>query len=569
MPQLKWSRSSRSASLLVCQVALMALPCVAFAQRGDGPGRSGNAAKSGPALSAPVGVESPQYLGMRRCALCHNQSAMPDPEVSREFCLMNESGVFRRDDKHVRAYELMVVPGGLGEQMGKKLDIDVRKAKECLSCHSGASAAAELPPPSYESGVTCESCHGASSRWDQPHSEPAWRKRTAAEKEALGMVDVRDPVRRAKVCYSCHIGNTEEGKVVTHEMYAAGHPPLPGIEIETFVSAMPAHWRLLPEKGNFQYRDEYLQSGGRAASSGSRENLPRTQAVLVGGIVALRESLRLLATQARTEDRPELAAFDCQSCHHELRSPAWRQNRPLLGRPGRPRPPEWPAVIASVSLNQLVVDKAALDPKENAFEAPMKRLHLALDSRPFGGLEMSAIINDAPDGLAYWLDQQARQLANSPIDETAARKVLQQLYASGSTGSHDFHSARQIAWAIRTIESELQSLPYPTFTPRGEASLTERVRRENDDARILSEWRRDHLEPATNEVRRLWDPVSTSLKLELPSGTKKSVVEFMSPSLSAISDYDPEKFRNLLKQVAKESDKVGPSAQRLTTPARR
>ena len=62
------------------------------------------------------------------------------------------------------------------------------------------------------------------------------------------MIDVRNPVRRAEQCFSCHIGNVEEGKLVTHAMYAAGHPPLPSIEIESFAKQMPRHWRYLDEK---------------------------------------------------------------------------------------------------------------------------------------------------------------------------------------------------------------------------------------------------------------------------------------------------------------------------------
>ena len=43
---------------------------------------------------------------------------------------------------------------------------------------------------------------------------------------------------RAKLCSACHVGNVEDGKLVTHEMYAAGHPPLPGIEIVAFCDAL-------------------------------------------------------------------------------------------------------------------------------------------------------------------------------------------------------------------------------------------------------------------------------------------------------------------------------------------
>ena len=64
------------------------------------------------------------------------------------------------------------------------------------------------------------------------------------------MTDLWDPVTRGKKCVSCHIGNPdpEEEKVVTHAMYAAGHPPLPGIEVATFSDAQPRHWQYLREK---------------------------------------------------------------------------------------------------------------------------------------------------------------------------------------------------------------------------------------------------------------------------------------------------------------------------------
>ena len=62
------------------------------------------------------------------------------------------------------------------------------------------------------------------------------------------MTDLWDPVRRAETCASCHVGNHDEGKVVTHAMYAAGHPPLPGFETATFGDLEPRHWQYLSEK---------------------------------------------------------------------------------------------------------------------------------------------------------------------------------------------------------------------------------------------------------------------------------------------------------------------------------
>ena len=57
------------------------------------------------------------------------------------------------------------------------------------------------------------------------------------------MRNLRDPVVRGDVCSSCHIGSAAEGKVVTHAMYAAGHPPLPNFELATFSRNLPQHWR--------------------------------------------------------------------------------------------------------------------------------------------------------------------------------------------------------------------------------------------------------------------------------------------------------------------------------------
>ena len=62
------------------------------------------------------------------------------------------------------------------------------------------------------------------------------------------MTDLWDPIVRVRTCVSCHVGNVEQGKVLTHAMYAAGHPPLPGIEASTFAAAMPNHWKPLSQK---------------------------------------------------------------------------------------------------------------------------------------------------------------------------------------------------------------------------------------------------------------------------------------------------------------------------------
>ena len=89
-----------------------------------------------------------------------------------------------------------------------------------------------------------------------------------------GMTDLWDPARRAQLCASCHVGDVREGKVVTHAMYAAGHPPLPGLEVATFSEQMPRHWQYLSEKPPevqklLQYNPAQLEKSQLVAVSGA------------------------------------------------------------------------------------------------------------------------------------------------------------------------------------------------------------------------------------------------------------------------------------------------------------
>src|SRR5262249_6382040 len=144
------------------------------------------------------------------------------------------------------------------------------------------------------------------------------------QKEAEGgMTDMWNPAKRGRVCASCHVGNAEEGKVVTHAMYAAGHPPLPSFETATFGDAMPRHWKLLKEKPAAVQR--LLQY--------DPEELEQSHVVVGGAVAEFRQAMSMLAVQAKkcaeaaAESSLDLAQYDCYACHHELRAPGWRQKR--------------------------------------------------------------------------------------------------------------------------------------------------------------------------------------------------------------------------------------------------
>ena len=94
---------------------------------------------------------------------------------------------------------------------------------------------------SFQDGVNCEVCHGPLDI--TKHTEADWRLNDPDNKRKMGMADLRNPATRAELCLSCHVGNAEAGRVVTHPMYAAGHPPLPSVDIARFVKNIPQHWR--------------------------------------------------------------------------------------------------------------------------------------------------------------------------------------------------------------------------------------------------------------------------------------------------------------------------------------
>ncbi len=182
--------------------------------------------------------------------------------------------------------------------MGRLLAIEPETDASCLSCHAvnvDASQCAEGDPLKVqEKGVSCQACHGPASQWIDDHWHPnKWRKAlTREQKTAKGLVDLRDAVTRAEVCLSCHVGNAQQGKVVTHEMFAAGHPPISGFEIETFVRAMPRHWKPAsdqPPEIRKQYADQQ--------DPDKPEPMYSTRMLTIGGLVALRNYAGLMGAE--------------------------------------------------------------------------------------------------------------------------------------------------------------------------------------------------------------------------------------------------------------------------------
>jgi hypothetical protein len=199
----------------------------------------------GAAAQRPGRLPALPYNGADECKACHTQQTNVDQTGSLTFVTLTEYAIWKTLDKHAQAYAVLKTARSrrMGELLGNVKVTDPQTG--CLNCHAmnALKTNKEVETFTPEDGVSCGGCHGPSSKWFAEHSVPSWRKLSPQEKAEKGMVDLRDPAVRAELCMSCHVGNAAQGKVVTHAMFAAGHPPLPPFEVALFSKNMPQHWR--------------------------------------------------------------------------------------------------------------------------------------------------------------------------------------------------------------------------------------------------------------------------------------------------------------------------------------
>lgn len=442
-------------------------------------------------------ANEPTYQGAARCIDCHTQpSPLRQQDGASEWVLLTEAHTWLAADKHSQAYDVLTTD--YSKKMGERLGVaDVAKDQRCLSCHAGWRKGSFLPPD-LTLGVSCESCHGPSSLYDLPHSDAAWRTKSVAEKAELGMVDVRDPARRAEQCLACHLGNVAEGKLLTHAMYAAGHPPLPGFEPATFARAMPPHWRNLNEKGVTVRDNPQI----RKAMGGRKGDLPEVKSIVIGGVAALRESVRLdsewQAAAAESGDWPDFAQYDCSACHHELERPSWRQARPTTGsRPGELSAPFWPTVLAELAVRHVERHDAGL-------ARCLRRI-----------IEQQTVADGA---LGDALDELLRSLDGLTYDRAATVPILRDVYELGQRPYLDFDSARQLAWALPWI--------YLAMNEGQEES---------------------------KRVRRILAELADLLQLDLPSTRERTILDpqRQKAMFGALGDYHPGMVNTRFASLAK------------------
>lgn len=452
--------------------------------------------------AAPPVAKKYEFEGLTSCAGCHEKpNAIYERIGATKFVKLTESDTWFNHDKHAKAVELIDPQHSpLGKQICDKLKIsDIHQAKECLSCHANWQYNAQTKmwderPKFHEFGVSCESCHGPASAWKGPHEKPEWRKLSPQEKLDLGMIEVRNPVARAKQCLACHVGDPAQQKVVTHEMYAAGHPPLPGVELETFAAVMPPHWRHLEEKPDFDFRKEFLKANPSATAGGAFHD---SRAALISAVVAMQASLELVASQVEETQRiPDFAAFDCYACHHDLKTPAWRQQRKDVGTPGRPRPAVWPTTLIEAAYAFAAADPAT-------YRRALQGYYVAFDAQPFGNPRQLAVARKA---LQNELATLLKQTETASADEAAVKRAFTALTSPAAYLTLDYDAARQTSWALRVVADDL--------------------------------------------AVELPGDFGAGLHLALPGGQSRPIVQDLPARMKALSTYDPAVFRKQLSGLS-------------------
>jgi Cytochrome c554 and c-prime len=480
------------------------------------------------------------YFGVDACRQCHGlEKSIANKIVPPEkalFYLGTEMSTWDQHDKHKDATK--VLEGERGRQMGKILGYNVAEDQRCVSCHGvvipkGAEFDAESfgkPEQRAASGVSCVVCHGAYQEWVNAHGGTiiakkgqGWKDYSQVKKQSdFGLNNLWDPATRATMCMSCHVGNHKDGKVVTHEMYAAGHPPLPGFEIVAFADAMPRHWRTFTEKVAANdatakdFQERFKKNQGFDAE---HDSLEQSRMLVIAAVVAFRESMQLIVDEAKAEPNhwPELASFDCYACHHDLKKNSWRQKRGYTGKPGRPVFRPWSLALLELGLLHLEGTGQAKEFRTQ-LDKGVKDLQKVLDAQPFGDHTQVA---QAAGQLAAWADSMIRALDKAPFDRATCAKALPLLAELAKKHTPDFDSARQLAWAFRSLLCDLE----------GSKKLE------------TAEWQKS---------LRLLDE---QLNLRLIEGRIPIIPEYLNSTLARVADYDPEPFAALMASLAAQYQK--------------
>lgn len=268
------------------------------------------AANQHPALPANDGLE---HQGVANCtaSMCHGSvTEYTDSAIAR-----NEYIIYSHQDAHSRSWRTLFSNRALS--IAQKLQLQApHEEKICLDCHvSNIAEQHRSAKFQLSDGINCEACHGGAEHWLSEHTEP---NQTHLDNIAVGLYPSEDPVHRARLCMSCHLGNLD--KYVTHAIMGAGHPRL-SFELMTFSVLQPPH-----HQADTDYKKR----------KPAHTNL---NFWVIGQLVAVEHILKKIASNHFNAAGlfPELSLFDCHACHQSLSQSDWKSRHGAKLSPGTVR----------------------------------------------------------------------------------------------------------------------------------------------------------------------------------------------------------------------------------------
>lgn len=351
------------------------------------------------------------HLGVTSCAgsTCHGAV---EP-FKNSNVMQNEYVVWSQKDRHAKAYKILFDERSV--RIAKNLGLpNAHTAPECLNCHANNVADAHRGRQfQISDGVGCEACHGGASGWLGVHISGGSHQ----DNLKAGLYPTNDPIARAKLCLSCHVGAAKD-KFVTHRIMGAGHPRI-AFELDTFTAIEPAHY--IVDK-------DYVTRKGQPNG---------VQIWAIGQAMQLTEILDAYLDPKRNPEGlyPELVFFDCHACHHPMSNVRWEPRASTgLG----------PGVIKFNDANALMLRVIAerMDPGAGkALGEHMLALHKAMtESRQKSMAEA----------------QQVRDIAKSLVDKFA---------------SHDFSREDVRSLAVAVVNDGLNKNDYVDYAAAEQATM--------------------------------------------------------------------------------------------------
>ena len=373
------------------------------------------------AESAIDDIAAHKHLGVASCAssVCHG-SAQPFKESHVE---QNEFALWQQFDPHAtKAYQALT--GEAGQAIARKLGLgDATTAKVCLDCHMDNVPEAQRGEKFQVSdGIGCEACHGGAEQWINSHAD---RSVAHADNLAKGLYPTEDPVKRAELCLSCHMGTPD--RMITHRIMGAGHPRL-AFELDTFTWLNP-HYKIdadyIERKGDWNGLRDWGVGQGVAAA-----NLLDT----------------LLDDHAGWQGIfPELVLFDCHACHKPMSGKSWGPRQGTGLGPGEVRLNDSNLVMFRHVL--AAVDQGGAQ----RVREQTKALHQATTR------DRNATFA-AARGLRDTIRAELPQVGAHPFGADTLGVILQSMVADGDRGEfRDFSAAEQAAMAAQSVVVAFQN----------------------------------------------------------------------------------------------------------------